>query len=91
MKGAENYGFLRKLLETIKQTEDALEPDMAEASKVRRMGRKKESGREIKKGKGRGGGGERGGGGGGGGGRGRRRRRRRRGGEGEKMKGGRGR
>ena len=35
VRGSDNYGFLRKLLETIKQTVDAQEPDTPEASKVR--------------------------------------------------------
>ena len=34
MRGSDNYGFLRKLLENIKQTVDAQEPDTPEASKV---------------------------------------------------------
>ena len=34
MRGSDNYGFMRKLLETIKQTVDAQEPDSPEASKV---------------------------------------------------------
>lgn len=33
VRGSDNYGFLRKLLETIKQTVDAQEPDTPEASK----------------------------------------------------------
>jgi sister-chromatid-cohesion protein PDS5 len=33
VRGSDNYGFLRKLLETIKQTVDAQEPDAPEASK----------------------------------------------------------
>ena len=33
-KGNDNYSFLRKLLETIKQTVDAQDPDAPEASKV---------------------------------------------------------
>ena len=34
MKGSNNYGFLCKLLEAIKQTVDGQDPDTPEASKV---------------------------------------------------------
>ena len=48
MKGADNYGFIRKLLETIKQTEDANEPNAPEASKV---GRGRRRGRRVGRGR----------------------------------------